>query len=110
MANLWRRMTELYGHKFTSAYGDEPNDTWARALSHATGRQIANGLQACFKREDNWPPTLPEFVEMCRPRSLPPEHKSLPKPRADKDTAKKHIKQIRESLQRCGYERDFETD
>lgn len=98
MANLWRRMTELYGHKFTSAYGDEPNDTWARALAHTTGRQIANGLQACFRREDNWPPTLPEFVEMCRPRRQLPEFPALEKPRSDKGTAARHIREIRETL------------
>lgn len=97
-------MTELYGHRFTSAYGDQPNDTWARALAQTTGRQLANGLQTCFKREDRWPPTLPEFVDMCHPPTgnRLPEFKGLPKPRSDKSTAQKHIEQVRETLRKRG--------
>lgn len=92
----------MYGHKFTSAYGDVPSDTWSRALSGFTAKQIGEGIRACFHREDTWPPTLPEFVEMCRdkPRSLyfPDATKSLPPPRPSVEYAEERIAEIRQKL------------
>lgn len=102
MAKLWERMIEMYGHKFTSSYGEVPSDTWTRALAGCSPQGIAQGIRACFQRQDPWPPTLPEFVEMCReqPRSLyfhSPmmlEHKTVSTP----ETAKKHIAEIKAKL------------
>ena len=92
----------MYGHKFTSAYGDVPSETWSRALAGATGSDIAQGIKACFQRQDTWPPTLPEFVEMCRPnaRSLyfPDAMKALPPPRPSREYAEEQIKKLREKL------------
>lgn len=100
MAKLWDRMIEMYGHKFTSSFGEQPNDTWARALSDMTGHEIATGLHACFEREDNWPPTLPEFITMCRPAKEQhlEEFLGLPKPRANKEYAQDKLKAIRDKL------------
>jgi hypothetical protein len=100
---LWERMIEMYGHKFTSSYGEVPSETWSRALSGATSHDLAEGVKACFHREDNWPPTLPEFVEMCRPkmRSLyfpDAATKALPPPRPSKEFAAEQIAKIREKL------------
>lgn len=60
-------MIEMYGHKFTSSYGEVPNDSWASALAGIYPEQIAEGIRACFQSQDTWPPTLPEFIEMCCP-------------------------------------------
>jgi hypothetical protein len=74
MANLWERMSHLYGHKFTSAFGEtaiangdltEVAKTWASGLRGVTGEQIAKGLHAICARSDAWPPTLPEFRAAC---------------------------------------------
>ncbi len=102
MAKLWERMIEMYGHKFTSSYGEVPSETWSRALSGATSHDLAEGVKACFKREDSWPPSLPEFVEMCRPRMralyFPDAMKSLPPPRPSKEKALAELAKIREKL------------
>jgi hypothetical protein len=102
MAKLWSRMIEMYGHKFTSSYGEVPSDTWSRALAGATSADLAQGVKACFQRQDTWPPTLPEFVEMCRPqaRSLyfPDATKFLPPPRPSREYAEEQIKKLREKL------------
>jgi hypothetical protein len=102
MAKLWSRMIEMYGHKFTSSYGEVPSDTWSRALSGATAADLAQGVKACFQRQDTWPPTLPEFVEMCRPaaRSLyfADGAKSLPPPQPSLEYAEEQIKKLREKL------------
>ena len=68
-------MGHIFGHKFTSAYGEMAYDgnnlteaarTWASGLRGLTGEQIANGLRECVNCGASWPPTLPEFVKMCK--------------------------------------------
>lgn len=75
LINLWERMTHIYGHRWTSAYGEaavhdgELSDTaktWASGLRGVTGDQLADGLRACVERVDPWPPSLPEFVALCK--------------------------------------------
>jgi hypothetical protein len=69
MRKLWLRMTEIYGHKWTSAYGEDAEKgaghTWAKGLASITPRQIANGISSAISSSDSWPPTLPEFRKLC---------------------------------------------
>jgi hypothetical protein len=63
-------MAEIYGHRWTSAYGDSTEadgaaGTWAKGLAGVTPAQLADGLKACLASSDPWPPTLPEFRAMC---------------------------------------------
>ena len=67
---LWERMTEIYAHKWTSVYGVEPVDTWVRGLSDMEPDDIAKGLEACLTNGDGWPPSLPEFRQLCRPAKV----------------------------------------
>lgn len=66
---LWARMAAIYGHRWTSSYGDDPagmvGDTWAAGLSGLTGGQLARGLEACVASSDPWPPSLPDFRARC---------------------------------------------
>jgi hypothetical protein len=55
----------MYGHKWTSQQGEEPNDTWLRGLSDVTGKQLGAGLVTCRDSGEGWPPTLPEFRAAC---------------------------------------------
>jgi hypothetical protein len=102
MAKLWERMIEMYGHKFISSYGEVPSDTWTRALAGCSPQGIAKGIRACFQRQDSWPPTLPEFVEMCRehPRSLyfHSPMAALPCSKPSRDQVEKHIAGLRQAL------------
>lgn len=76
MADLWRRMTRIFGHRWTSAYGEMDDSTWKRGLRGLTPQQIGFGLTACIRRPAAWPPTLPEFRALCTPSAedlgLPP--------------------------------------
>lgn len=69
MRRLWQRMAEIYGHKWTSAYGEDAGasagQTWAKGLAGLTGTQIAFGLSAALASADEWPPTLPKFRALC---------------------------------------------
>lgn len=71
---LFEKLAAYYGKKFTDMWAGLDQKTlrgvWAEELSGYTGEEIRNGLQNCKKRE--WPPTLPEFLMLCRP-PMPPE-------------------------------------
>lgn len=66
---LWVRMAEIYGHRWTSAYGDDSEGgaalTWAKGLAGLSPQQIGDGVTAALASADPWPPTLPEFRRMC---------------------------------------------
>ena len=64
---IWQRMTEMYGHRWTSQQGEEPNDTWLRGLHDLSTADLGCGLVACRDSAEGWPPTLPEFRAMCVP-------------------------------------------
>lgn len=75
MIRFWQRMAAIYGHKWTSAFGDSPfndqgvmtiaGDTWQRGLTGISESAIAKGLQAALTSADGWPPTLPAFRALC---------------------------------------------
>lgn len=80
-AQLQRRMTDIYGHKFKSLFPDEESmtewrDTWGRALGDMTGEQIAAGLEALTRSTDGWPPSLGEFRALCKPVKRPEHQRS----------------------------------
>lgn len=68
MARFWLRMAEMYGHKWTAAQGEQPTETWSKALSALSADEIKTGLRACLTNGEAWPPSLPQFVALCRPR------------------------------------------
>ena len=68
MRTLWVRMAEIYGHRWTSSYGDSESGaarTWAKGLAGVSPVQLAAGLADCIASADPWPPTLPEFRARC---------------------------------------------
>ena len=65
LETLWARMAEIYGHRWSSSYGAEPCDTWAKGLAGLSRQQIADGLKACLRSTDPWPPSLPQFRALC---------------------------------------------
>jgi len=66
MVQVWVRFAEIYGHKWTSQYGDKYLESWAAGLSGLTAQELANGFRWCVtQRNDPWPPSLPEFRSAC---------------------------------------------
>lgn len=66
---LLDRMAAMYGQKFTDQWrGVDPaylKSVWSEELSGYTVDEIKQGFAACKSRQ--WPPTLPEFMVLCRP-------------------------------------------
>ena len=62
---LWERMGMIYGHRWTSGFGEADDGTWLTALSDLPPAALANGVAKCIKGGPHWPPTLPEFRDIC---------------------------------------------
>ncbi|WP_368641745.1 hypothetical protein ABRZ08_13070 [Castellaniella ginsengisoli] len=66
---LIERLHLLYGTRFSQAWEGidkaQLAQAWAEELAGFTGDELAVGLAACKSRP--WPPTLPEFIVLCRP-------------------------------------------
>ena len=101
MAKLWLRMAEIYGHRWTSSYGDKPNETWAKALGRFSFEQIRMGLNKMLEKNIEWPPTLTEFIAHCKPEVRDPAHVTyqLPKLRNNsKEVADQNINKLKEIM------------
>ena len=50
--------------------------TWTNGFVEdgITPHEVKAGISACRRSKDGWPPTLPEFIDMCRPAM---DHESL---------------------------------
>ena len=66
---LFQRMEDRYGSMWADRYGSFPRArvmaTWAEDLGDMTREELVRGVDACRSRK--FPPTLPEFRELCRP-------------------------------------------
>ena len=64
-----QEMRLLYGAKFAQQWQGlsprELREAWDKHLADMTEREVRAGLVACLSRE--WPPSLPEFLKLCRP-------------------------------------------
>lgn len=80
--NLWLKMAEIYGRRWTGSFGVsvDQSHAWAATLGGLTGEQIAVGLNALASTEDkqlqDWPPAAPKFRALCLVRD--PEAFGLP--------------------------------
>ena len=104
---LWERMTQLYGHRFLSAWGPSVNDNgtitetadlWLQGLGKYSMEEIKIGITKLIEKGMEWPPTLPEFMHLCKPERLAPYHKmakQLPPPEVDQAVAITELKKIR---------------
>ena len=62
-------MTQIYGHKWVSSYGEIDHDeTWGKGLADMDMGQLKKGFIACVNSGEAWPPTLPEFRALCKPK------------------------------------------
>lgn len=62
----------IYGHRWASAMRETATDEaaacWLEGLAGVTQHQVAAGIRALRRGEgprDGWPPTLPQFRELC---------------------------------------------
>lgn len=65
---LFAKMSALYGNKFADMWRESNmqsvKSVWAQELSKLTREQMARGANSLINQE--WPPSLPQFIKMCR--------------------------------------------
>lgn len=66
---LFAKLSARYGTLFADRYAGVPQDIllaeWGAELAGFSGEDIRRGLDGC--RDLRFPPTLPEFITLCRP-------------------------------------------
>lgn len=78
MERLFARFEAMYGAKFADAWKGcnlaNVKTVWAEALGACSRDELAAGIAGCMAKE--WPPTLPEFLKLCRqaPPNAPGGH------------------------------------
>lgn len=89
---LWQMMSSMFGHKWTSSYGDEvdPDRVWASCLKGISKDQIKHGLNQCAVTGREWPPSAPEFRAMCLD-SPDWEHKRISSAEAEWQKTRKEL-------------------
>lgn len=99
-------MAATFGHKWVSSYGAEPSDTWLAGLIDLSQEELKTGIVACLSWEAEWPPTLPQFRSLCRPRREEAHqvYRKLPEPPEEvqkrKEAGISHLAGIREAMDR----------
>jgi hypothetical protein len=100
-------MTMIYGHRWTSSYGEKDDGTWLTGLADVTVEQIKTGLEKCRTRtiqpgREDWPPTLTEFRALCLLTYAAPYHrpfaKALPTPPPNRSIGYAALSAIRRML------------
>ena len=68
IALLWQLMGSMYGHKWSSAFGEDvdPDRIWEATLTGITEHEMRYGLRQCVEQGLDWPPSAPEFRKLCR--------------------------------------------
>jgi hypothetical protein len=66
---LFDRMQSLYGNKFIDMWRDTNIDLvkhlWGEEMGKLSAEDLRRGYSSLMARD--WPPTLPEFVKLCKP-------------------------------------------
>ena len=96
---LWRTMTRLYGHRWITNYGQADDGTWLRVLQNLDPQHIGRGVEKCLDNHRDWPPTLPQFRDLCKgiqrgQTFLGTQQQALPVPKRTKEVGQAAIKKI----------------
>lgn len=100
----------MFGELWLRNYGSsDTDDRWASALTRFTQTDIKHGIERLAESGKQFPPSLPEFIALCKKPPKHPSHKvykALPVLRSDKETASEAIKGLRNAI-RGGSQEDL---
>jgi len=82
MERLFARLSSIYGNRMTTMWADCPKadlmDAWREGLRGIEADSIALALSTVHVAHPEWPPTLGEFVSLCKPQPVTAAHRLLP--------------------------------
>lgn len=68
---LFARLAAVYGNKFADMWANQDvgdvKAFWAREMSGYTADEIRTGIESLRVAHATWPPSLYEFMDLCRP-------------------------------------------
>lgn len=62
---VWQSMTQVYGKKWAQDRGEKPSPIWISELSKINPKNLKQAVRSVIRKRMSWPPTLPEFLELC---------------------------------------------
>jgi len=68
---FWKRLTEWYGDRVTSSYGEVPPRDWCKLIDNADNDQIKRALMKIRSTYLNYPPTLPQVEAALKTAAIP---------------------------------------
>ena len=82
ISTLWVQLTDIYGARFSNAYGLKDSGVWYHALSDLTEENVRDGLYFMMRDErfETWPPNCTQFRQLClkgKTGALPTVHKAF---------------------------------
>jgi len=89
IARLFSRFQAIYGNRVGTMWGEadpsEVRQVWADALGRFSADDLRSALDAVMPAYPDYPPTLPQFVNLCMDsrRKRAQEAPKLPGPRGD---------------------------
>jgi len=102
-------MSRLYGNKFNSNYGVEDDGTWLMALSGLKRSDLSRGLTALLSIDDDWPPSVPKFKQLCLggvidqlSKAAHKEYVSMSLINTSPEDAKENVRKLREAISGSG--------
>ena len=88
MERLFARLSACYGNRMATMWGDCPRadimDAWREGLRGVDPARVSDALARVHAEYPEWPPTLGEFVALCRRPTVEAAHRplvSLPRPK-----------------------------
>jgi len=99
---IWSRLHEMFGQRFTKDYGDKPNETWREALSGLTFDQAAHAIRESVRLGDTFPPTLAQFCYRAKSLVKVEAYTALPKPKIDTVQVAKVMSKAKEAMHKNG--------
>lgn len=98
---IFGRLEDFYGARFLDMWRGTDllrvKATWSEKLVRFADNPKAIGYALDALEQKPFPPTLPEFLELCRqaPRQ---ERAALPEPKCDAETARRHLAAMNEII------------
>lgn len=67
---VWRKLRQVYGSRFISAYGVEPSPEWLDVLERMTPSEYTNAVEACAQLSPEEPPAPKTFECLASQRAV----------------------------------------
>jgi hypothetical protein len=105
-------MASLYGKHWLDMWADVPMDAvkeeWEGGLYGFSIKEIGSAINYCSDN-NKFPPTLPEFRDLCKTMRRPETHKALPRlySKEEMDANQLKLKEAFKAVKRHGGSRDW---